>query len=398
MEPFNREQSEPGSCPSRPLDGLTVIEIGHSVAAPFAGQVLGDLGATVIKVENPAGGDDARNWGPPFWNGSSATFQSLNRNKKSVELDLKSPADLEKLRDLMRTADVVLQNMRPGLVQRYQIDAAASRADNARLVYFNLGAFGDRGPMKDQPGYDPLMQAFAGIMTVTGEDGRPPVRVGPSIIDIGSGLWAVVGILSALLRRAVTGEGCTVDGSLYETALSWMTIPIASLIASVTEPGRSGTETPMLAPYKAYEACDGYVVIAAGNNNLFRKLCAVLGSPDLAADPDYETNALRVANRAALNKRIDDIVRTGTAADWADRLSAAGVPCAPIQTVGQVISHAQTKAVEMISPTPDGSLELVRLPLRFDGERPAIRSNPPVLGADNAILDTFPPRNHDHDR
>jgi len=292
-----------------PLAGITVIELGHSVAAPFAGQILGDLGARVIKVENPDGGDDARAWGPPFWHGSSATFQSLNRNKLSVAVDLKNAEECARLRALiLREADVVLQNMRPGLVARLGIDDASLRAESRRLVYCNLGAFGAGSPMQDKPGYDPLMQAFGGIMSVTGEAGRPPVRVGPSIVDMGAGLWAVVGILAALQSRHTTGDGCTVDTSLYETALSWMTVPVALQLASGNEPGRSGSEAAMIVPYKAFRARDRYLVIAAGNDALFRRLADVLGHAEWASDADFRDNASRVKNRERLNAMIDELV------------------------------------------------------------------------------------------
>jgi crotonobetainyl-CoA:carnitine CoA-transferase CaiB-like acyl-CoA transferase len=369
-----------------PLQGLLAVEIGHSVAAPFAGQVLGDLGARVIKIENPKGGDDARVWGPPFWHGAAASFQSLNRNKASVTIDLKDPEELLKLQALAKRADIVIQNMRPGLVASYGLDADTLRKENRGLIYFNLGAFGDRGPLRDRPGYDPLMQAFAGIMNVTGEPDGPPVRVGPSIVDLGSGMWGVIGILAALHRRTLTGEGCTIDGSLYETALAWMTIPIAGALASGSEPKRWGSDSPMLAPYKAYATRDGHVMIAAGNDNLFRKLCNTLGKSEWADDARFRVNADRLANRDLLNKSIAAVVCDFTSDHWVEKLNAVGVPCAPTQTVLTVVSHPQTQAVEMLTPTPDGRMNLVRLPLRFDGQRPAIRSGPPGLGAQNELL------------
>jgi crotonobetainyl-CoA:carnitine CoA-transferase CaiB-like acyl-CoA transferase len=369
-----------------PLSGITVVELGHSVAAPFAGQVLGDLGARVVKVENPDGGDDARAWGPPFWHGASATFQSLNRNKLSVTIDLKDAGQVEALRAfIIDEADVVIQNLRPGLVKRYGIDEAL-RPRNPRLVYCNLGAFGNAGPWKDKPGYDPLMQAFGGIMSVTGEPERPPVRVGPSIIDMGAGLWSVIGILAAIERRHRTGEGCTVDTSLFETALAWMTVPIALALASGREPGRTGSEAAMIAPYKAYRASDRYVVIAAGNDSLFRRLCEAAGRPEWAGDARFATNAQRVKNRAALNALIDAVVATATADEWVARLDEVGVPAAPLQTVNEVLVHPQTKAVDMVRPLADGSMSLVSIPLRFDGERVPFRSAPPALGADSGQL------------
>lgn len=369
-----------------PLSGITVVEIGHSVAAPFAGQILGDLGARIIKIENPEGGDDARAWGPPFWDGSSATFQSLNRNKLSVTVDLKDARDCERLRTLIaEEADVVIQNMRPGLVARYGVDERL-RKRNKRLIYCNLGAFGNEGPLRDRPGYDPLMQAFGGIMSVTGEPDRPPVRVGPSIIDMGAALWSAIGILAALERRHKMGEGCTVDTSLYETSLSWMTIPVAIALASGRDPGRTGTEAAMIAPYKAYRASDRYLVVAAGNDALFRRLAAVLEHPEWANDPRFASNAERVKNRDALNAMIDVIVIAQPAAHWVEKLDAVGVPSALLQKVSEVLAHEQTRALDMVRPVPRSEMLLMSLPLRFDGERPPIRSAPPALGADNEAV------------
>jgi len=370
-----------------PLAGLTVVELGHSVAAPFAGQVLGDLGARVIKVENPEQGDDARAWGPPFWHGSSATFQSLNRNKLSVAVDFKDADDLARLKALItEEADVVLQNLRPGLTLRFGIDAGEIRAANPRIIYCNLGAFGADGPMRDKPGYDPLMQAFGGLMSVTGEAERPPVRVGPSIIDMGAGLWSVIGILAALQQRQQTGKGCVVDTSLFETSLSWMTVPVALQMASGRDPGRTGSEAAMIVPYKAYKAADRYLVIAAGNDSLFRRLAEALGHPEWINDPRFLDNASRVRNRDAINGMIEQVVGSADAAHWPAKLDAAGVPSAPTQDVSEVLAHPQTQALGMVQPVPDRDMRLMSLPLRFDGERPPIRIAPPALGADNGAV------------
>lgn len=368
---------------SLPLDGLVVIELGHSVAAPFGAQILGELGATVIKVENPRGGDDARKWGPPFWHDASATFQCLNRDKMSIAVDLKNPDELARLKRLiLERADIVLQNMRPGLVEKLGIDASL-RKDAPRLIYCNLGAFGAVGPMKSRPGYDPLMQAAGGIMSITGEEGRPPVRVGPSIIDMGAGMWSAIGILAALNRRHLTGRGCEIDTSLYETSLAWMTVPSALYAASGKSPRRTGSETAMLAPYKAYQASDDYIVIAAGNDNLYRRLCETLGKPEWIDDPRFRGNADRIVNRAVLNDLIEAVVGTDTCAGWTAKLEAAGVPCAPIQSVDEVLAHPQTEALDMVQRSPDGRLTIMGLPLSFDGARPPFRRGPPALGQHN---------------
>jgi len=370
--------SESESKPAAPLDGIAVIEIGSSVAGPYAGQVLADLGA----IENPNGGDDARHWVPPKWGDSSAVFETLNRNKYSAALDLKSPEGQSKARALIAESDIVIQNMRPGLVDRCGLGAEALRAANPRLIYCNLGAFGSVGPLRKSTGYDPLVQAFSGIMSVTGEAGRPPVRVGPSIIDMGSGLWCIIGILAALARRQQTGEGVTIDTSLFETGIAWMNIPLATSLASGLEGGRSGSETPMLAPYRAYKASDRYIVIAAGNDNLFRRFCEAVGRPEWLADERFKSNALRVANRIPLNALLDDLIANDTEQHWTDKLTAVGVPCAPLQTTAEVVAHPQTVALGMLTSVCGGTMNLVGSPLRFDGIRPQIHRQAPALGAD----------------
>lgn len=381
------EPDPPRLVAHRPLEGLLVVEIGHSVAAPFAGQLLGDLGATVVKIENPEGGDDARKWGPPFWHGAAFAFQALNRNKHSAAIDLKDDAQCAALRQfLVERADIVLQNMRPGLIGRLGLDAASLRQENPRLIYCNLAAFGAKGPYVDRPGYDPLMQAFGGIMSVTGEDGRPPVRVGPSIIDVGTGMWSVIGILSALHRRDITGEGCEVDTSLFETALSWVNTHAAGYLASGNVPGRRGTEHAGMVPYRIFEASDGYVMIAAGNDNLFRRLAGVLGHSEWLEDERFATNPGRVKNRVVVNATIQSVIATRTVVEWEDALELIGVPCAPIQTIDQVLAHPQTQALEILQPTPDGRMQLMGPPVSFDGRRPELRLGPPALGADTHLV------------
>jgi crotonobetainyl-CoA:carnitine CoA-transferase CaiB-like acyl-CoA transferase len=371
-----------------PLAGLVVVEIGHSVAAPYAGQLLGDLGATVIKVENPQAGDDARNWGPPYWHGAGFIFQTINRNKLSAAIDLKDEGQRSALRRfILEQADVVLQNMRPGLVAKLGLDAALRR-DNPRLIYCNVWAFGATGPLADRPGYDPLMQAMGGIMSVTGEEGRPPIRVAPSIIDMGTGMWATIGILSALYRRSLTGEGCTIDTSLYETALGWINMHAASYLASGKVPGRRGSEATGMVPYKVFEASDGHVMIAAGNDNLFRRLAVAVGHPEWLDDPRFASNPERVKHRDLVHATVQEVVACRPCAEWLALLDKAGVPCAPLHSIDQALAHPQTQALGMLQPTPDGKMALIGLPLSFDGARPELRRSPPALGADTgAILD-----------
>jgi crotonobetainyl-CoA:carnitine CoA-transferase CaiB-like acyl-CoA transferase len=369
------------------LDGVTVVELGTSVAAPVAGMVLAELGARVIKIENPQGGDDARRWGPPFENGVSPVFLALNRNKRSAAIDLKDRHQVSELRAFIKSdADVVLQNLRPGLVASYGLDAVTLRADKPDLIYCNLGAFGAQGPLKAQPGYDPLMQACGGIMSVTGHPGDEPIRVGPSIVDQGAGMWCVIGILAALNRRLQTGEGCTVDTSLYETAIGWVSQHIANFLVSGNVPTRLGSENSGIAPYKAYEADGGWIVIAAGNDALFRKLCAVIDRKEWVVDPRFATNPDRVRNRVVLNALIGDIVKTGTPSEWRARLDAAGIPCAPALELDEVVADPQFEALQMLQPAADGQRSLIGLPLSFDGVRPPLRRSPPALGEGTHLI------------
>ncbi len=380
------EEPEAGAAQA-PLQGLTVVEIGHSVAAPFAAQVLADLGARVLKVENPQRGDDARGWGPPFWKGMATVFQSVNRNKLSTAIDLKNTVERETLASfIVEEADIVVQNMRAGLLANLGLDAASLRARNPRLIYCNLGAFGATGPLAGRPGYDPLMQAFGGIMSVTGNEGEPPVRVGVSIVDQGAGMWAVIGILAALQRRNATGLGCEVDTSLFETALSWIGAASAGYQATGRIPPRRGSENPSLVPYKVFQARDGDLVIAAGNDNLFRKLAHSLGRPDWLDDERFATNPARVMNRVVVNEAVQAMVGALSRAEVCAMLDQVDVPAAPLQNIDQVLAHPQTQALEMFQKAPDADLRLMGTPLSFDGKRPQFRSLPPELGADTAAI------------
>jgi crotonobetainyl-CoA:carnitine CoA-transferase CaiB-like acyl-CoA transferase len=362
-----------------PLAGIVVVELGHSVAAPCAGLVLGDLGADVIKVEKPAG-DDARKWGPPFLDGVSATFQSINRNKRSVVCELRDPAQRARLVDfIVAHADVVLQNLRPGQADEVGLGAAALTALKPSLVYCNVGAFGAKGPLAERPGYDPLMQAFGGIMSVVGEEGRPPVRVAPSIVDQGTAMWGVIGILSALYRRRDTGKGSVVDVSLFETSAAWMVMLAAQYLGSGAVPTRHGSGASGIVPYKAYRTTDGDLVVAAGNDGLFRKFCEVLGFRWFE-EVRFKTNPDRVKNAQALYALIEKEMETRSNAEWIAALDAAGVPCAPVQNVKQMLECEQMKALDLLQDVPGSSQPLIGLPISFDGRRPLPRGASPALG------------------
>jgi crotonobetainyl-CoA:carnitine CoA-transferase CaiB-like acyl-CoA transferase len=373
---------------AKPLAGITVVEIGHSVAAPYAGLILSELGADVIKVENPKGGDYARGWGPPFWNGTASAFHGLNRGKSGITVNFGDPEEAGRLRRLIiDRADAVIQNLRAGVMQGYGLGAAELTAAKPSLIYCDLGAFGESGPMSSKPGYDPLMQAFAGIMSVTGEGGdRPPVRVGVSIVDMGSGMWATIGILAALFERTRTGRGGAVATSLYETALAWMTVPLAGYAANGEIRRPHGSGTAEIAPYQCFPTRGGWLMIAAGNDNLYRRLCATLSRPELGEDARFLTNGDRVVNRGILVPMIEEITRTWDIEELMAALDKAGIPNAPLQNVAQVSDHPQTQAVGILQQGPEGALPTVGLPLAFDGERSSYERAAPALGEHNETV------------
>lgn len=379
---------KPTQQPPAPFAGLVVVELGHSVAAPFAGQILSELGATVIKVEK-ADGDDARRWGPPFWEGAGAFFQTLNRNKQSVVCELRDPEQLKALQSLItERADIVLQNLRPGHVEKLGLDGPSLLSVKPSLIYCNLGAFGATGPLKDRPGYDPLMQAFGGIMSTTGEVGRPSVRVGASIVDMGTGMWAIVGILTALYQRQTTGLGQVVDVSLFETAASWVSLLAAQVLASGQVTPKQGSGSPGIVPYKGYATADGEVVVAAGSDALFRSLAKVLGHPEWVDDPRFNNNPARVAHANELYGMIDALMLERPSAYWIEALEAAGVPCAPVNNLQQMMAHPQTEALGLVQDVPGTGMRFMGLPISFNGQRPHPLSAPPTLGQHNELLKT----------
>jgi crotonobetainyl-CoA:carnitine CoA-transferase CaiB-like acyl-CoA transferase len=369
-----------------PLAGVTVVEFCHSVAGPYAGSILADLGADVIKVESPGKGDYARDWGPPFAHGTSTLFHVLNHNKRGLALDLRDRITCERLiAFILDHADVVLQNMRPGAIDKLGLGATALRAKKPALIYCDLGAYGRTGPLKDRPGYDPLMQAHGGIMSITGVEGGEPVRVGCSIVDQGAGMWAAMGILAALNRRHVTGEGCHVSTSLFETAIGWMGPQIGAYLAGGKMRRPMGSGVAEIVPHQAFPTSDGYIMVAAGNDNLFRALCGAL-ERDFAADERFATNSKRVENRHTLIPMLEKIFRERPIAEWLTRLDAAGVPAAPIENVAQVAGSPQTAALGILQKAPDLDMTLAGLPLEFDGVRPPYRNSAPTLGEHNNLL------------
>jgi crotonobetainyl-CoA:carnitine CoA-transferase CaiB-like acyl-CoA transferase len=369
------------------LEGLRVVEIGQALAGPMAGEVLAHLGADVVKIERPEG-DDARRWGPPFWKGTSPGFLAVNANKRSIAVDLKDPEAVAWLITLIGEADVVVQNLRPGAIDELGLGAETLTRRFPRLVYCSVWAFGHAGPMRLKPGYEPLLQAFSGLMMMNGDEGGPPTRVGTSILDYGTGLWAAVGVLAALVRRTVSGRGCVVDASLYETGLAWLKGHHASYSTSGVIPERHRTGSHRVVPFESFETTTGPIIVAAGNDRLFAKLAKVVGRAEWAADPAYATNAARVENKPALLAELAAIFGTASKGEWIDRLEAAGVPCAVINTLPEASATPQAAALGIVQRVPGADYTLIGLPLSFDGARPTIRRAPPEIGEHDAEVRT----------
>jgi crotonobetainyl-CoA:carnitine CoA-transferase CaiB-like acyl-CoA transferase len=374
---------------SRPLQRVRVLDVTTSIAGPYCAQILAALGADVVKVERPDTGDDGRAWGPPFWKGEGTMFLSANAGKRSLALALRDPRGRDAVLRLADRADVFLQSLRPGLAEELGLGADVLRERNPRLVYCSVGAYGRTGPLAREPGYDALMQAAGGMISVTGEPGRPGVRVGSSTIDQGTGAWAAIGILAALLERERTGEGCVVDVSLYETAIGYLGYHLVGFLADGTVPRGDGTRFPMVAPYEVLPTRDGALMVAAGNNRLFRTLCSVLGAPGLVDDPRFGTNADRVRNRDALAELLTARLATEDTAAWHERLTAAGVPAAPVADVGEVAESPQTAALGILQRLDHSRIDgltLPALPLSLDGQRALHPSPPPDVGEHSAEL------------
>jgi crotonobetainyl-CoA:carnitine CoA-transferase CaiB-like acyl-CoA transferase len=370
-----------------PLAGLLVADLTQNVAGPYCTQILGDLGAEVIKIERPGRGDDARAWAPPYWGAESAAFTTVNRNKRSLAVDMKSPEGRAILERLIGRADVLVQSLRAGVVEELGLGWEPARRLNPRLVYCAVTAFGTEGPFRERPGYDPLMQAYGGIMSITGHPGAPPVRVPVSLVDMATGMWAATAVLAALRERDRTGRGAHVTTALFDTALAWTTFQMANYLGSGEVPSPQGSGTPMIAPYEAFPTKDAWVMLAAGSDALFAKACGALGAPALAADPRFAKNSDRVLNRAALVDTLSALTRELSTDDVLARLGKAGVPSAPILSLDRVAAHPQTEASGMLVPVKHPRLPDYRamgLPIKWDGERPPVRRVPPSLGEHTA--------------
>ncbi len=366
-----------------PLEGIRVVEVAQNLAGPMAAEILAHLGADVIKVERPEG-DDARKWGPPFWKGVSPGFLAVNANKRGISLDLKDPKAVAWLLDFLGTADVLVQNLRPGSLEEMGLGPDALLARHPRLIYCSVWAFGRSGPLKMKPGFEPMVQAFSGLMMMNGDEGGPPTRIGTSILDYGTGMWTAMGALAGLVQRQRTGRGCVVDASLYETGLAWLKGHFASYRASGEVPERHRTGSQRVVPFQGFETKTGTIIVAAGNDRLFAKLAAVVGHPEWAKDERFVTNAARVANKTGLLALLEPIFLSRTKGEWVDLLEAGGVPCGPIHSLPEAVAQPQAQAIGIIQPLPGDDYDVVALPLSFDGVRPPIRRAPPRIGEHDA--------------
>jgi formyl-CoA transferase len=371
----------------RGLAGLQVIEIGQVIAAPYAAAVLADLGASVIKVEKP-GGDEVRGHAAPFANGESLTFHALNRGKRSIVLDLQTQEGVRALHELASHADVLIHNMRPDVPEQFGIDPDRFCEAHPYLIYCEISGYGQHGPLRLEPAYEPLMQAISGLVSINGDPTGPPSRVPLSMTDIGTGMWTVIGLLTALYQRQSTGRGCVVRTSLFDTALTYMAQRIESFV-------NLGTETPRqpmsaggaVVPFQLFATADADLFVCVGSERIFAKFCTALGHAEWIADPDFATNRARVKNRERLLPLIAEVLAQRGRDAWIDVLRGAGVPCSPVNTVPQVVALEQFAASDLLSPPIGGTpMRLLGVPLSFDGERPRPAGLAPKLGADNAAV------------
>jgi crotonobetainyl-CoA:carnitine CoA-transferase CaiB-like acyl-CoA transferase len=366
-----------------PLGGLRVLDLTRALAGPYCTMMLADLGADIIKVEPPGRGDETREWGPPFVNGESAYFMSINRNKRSVVINLKEKAGVEVLGTLARKADVLVENFRPGTAAKLGIDYRSIRRLNPKVVYCSISGFGQTGPFNERAGYDLVVFAESGQMSITGEQGRPPVKAGVAVSDIGGGMFAAFAIVSALLRRATTGEGEYIDVSLFEGQISWLTYQAGNYFATGKNPVRLGSAHPTIAPYQAFKGKDEYFVIAVGNDELWGKFCAAIGRKGLAGDPRFRTNPERVKNRLDLEKILSKVFQDRPAEEWVGKLVKAGVPSGMINPLDRVFSSPQAKARDMVVEVAHpkaGKIRQLNMPYKFGGHGFRVRMPPPLLG------------------
>jgi crotonobetainyl-CoA:carnitine CoA-transferase CaiB-like acyl-CoA transferase len=366
-----------------PLSGVTVLDLTRVLAGPYCTMLLADMGARVIKIEQPVRGDDTRHWGPPFVGGESTYFLSINRNKESVTLDYKCEEGRHILASLVARADVMVENFKPGTLTRAGFGYEQLAPRHPRLVYASMSGFGQTGPRRDEPGYDAVLQAEGGLMSVTGGADGPPYRLGVAVADIVTGLLAAQGILLALYARERTGRGQLVDVGMLDAVTSMLTYQSGIYFATGTASGRMGNRHPSIAPYDSFATSDGTIVLAVGNDDQWQRFCAAAGLERLGADPRLKTNRGRVDHHDALEPEIVAVLRSRTRADWIATLSAAGVPCGSVRSVDEVLNDPQLRAREMIqtlSHAVAGQVSVLGVPIKLSDTPGAVRKAPPTLG------------------
>lgn len=380
------DQKSPKTPAELPLHGVRVLDLSKVLAGPLCAQYLGDMGADVIKIETPGAGDETRSW-PPFREANGervgAVFLSANRNKRSVALELGSAAGREAIRRLVASADVAIASFGPGVAKKLGVDAQTLRAINPRLVYCDISGFGSVGPMREGKGYDVILQAFCGMLAITGEREGPPVRSPFSPVDQATGLHALIGILTALFRREKTGVGATVETSLFDSATGFLGYFLQSFWERGTEPERPGSGHESLCPYQAFDAQDKPLILGVANDTLWRRFCALAGLEQYVDDPRFRTNADRVDHRSETVELVAQVLRTRTRDDWLVVLNEAGIPSSPLHTLGEFSEHPHTQASGMrfdYTHPVLGPLSAIAQPLRMDGERMPLRRPPPLHG------------------
>lgn len=374
---------------SHVLDSITILDLTRYLAGPYCSMILGDLGAEVVKIERPKTGDGSRQWGPPFIHGESAYFLSINRNKKSVTINLRTEKGCEIVRKMASTYDVLIENYRPGIVQKLGLDYETLSTINPQLIYCSISGFGQTGPYREKPSYDIVGQAMGGLMSLTGEENRPPVKIGVAISDIFAGMYAAIGILSALITRKQTGQGQMIDVSLLDGLVSILSHQAGNYLVSGVDPKRLGSAHPTIAPYQAFQAADSYFVIAVGNDALWRRFCQGVNLSELMTDPRFATNPDRVKNRDELTQILNAFFQKKTAQEWLSLIEKAGVPCGPVLQLSEVFTDPQVlhrKMVEEIEHPSAGHIKVVGTPLKLSSTPASIRTPPPILGEHTTII------------
>ena len=367
----------------RPLESITVLDLSRALAGPYCTMMLADMGAEIIKIEMPGRGDDSRSWGPPFVEGESAYFMSVNRNKKSITLNLKSEKSKEIIEKLIKKADVVVENFRPGTMDKLGLSYENVAELNPEIIYASISGFGQDGPYRLLPGFDQVIQGMGGLMSVTGEPGGSPIKVGVAVADIAGGMFAAYGIMIALFNRQRTGKGQMIDVSLLDSQVAWLTYRAGSFFASGKIPQPLGSGHPNIVPYQAFKANDTYVNIAAGNDQLWQKFCSAVGLEDIVENPKFATNAKRVENRNELVNIISNIVSSKNAQEWLDILTKAGVPCGPIYTLDEIFTDPQVLHRNMVKDLDHikaGKIKVTGVPVKLSATPGEILTAPPVLG------------------